>query len=412
MVYPIDLNTASPTEYLRYLQFVFSKQFATLGGWRSRETDAVLYNKPAVESRLQQDAKAMLESFGVVEEELEEVRRTISEIHQSIIDVEVPQGIVANPAFYVVIMDLVQDVERAIARLGYEVSEEVTFGPLPTGQVNGLACAVPAGGLIVALDDGVFTYLNLLAKAVATFYELERAPEGGLVRLVEGNIHRAVTLNREGNRRWLEATTATFVYGHPDLAPPWPAPYDKHVMVDSFLTSAEMFIVAHEYAHLILRHYDREGATYRHRMAGGAEVDNLEISRQEEFEADRLALEILREHHRQTGRKVENTRWSIRFLHGCLTTLEVLNGLGNELDQPSTHPTPGERTARLLQSLDEEEPVAEGKLDFTESVYMVMEQLFLHNLERYFEWRELAFCGAVPWSLTQRPDHLDSDNSE
>lgn len=303
-----------------------------------------------------------------------------------------------------VVTRLVRDVERAIDSLGYEIPEEVTVGALPTGQINGLACAVPAGGLIVALDDGVFSFFNLVAKAIATFYKVERTPDGGgAIALAEGDISRAVATNQEGNRRWLEALTATFVYDHPDLAPLWPSPYEKALIVNASLTPAEMFIVAHEFAHLILGHYDRRRPTYRRRMSGGVEFDNLQTLREDELEADRVALDILREHHRRIGAPVEHTRWAIHFLHGCLNTL-TLDRREGVPDQESTHPTAGERSERLLLRLAEEEGTAVETPTFSSSVYEVMRQLFLHNLDRYVEWQELANNGTEPWSVILRPN--------
>ena len=354
-------------------------------------------------TRLDRDAAAMIEASGLQGEEREKLLGIWAKRQEEILAVQIPTGVIGNPAFYLVVADLVRDVERAVARLGYEVPHEVTFGALPTGQINGLACAVPSGGLIVALDDGVFTFFNLVAKAVATFYEVEHLPDGGgAFRLVEGDIPRAVAMSQEGNRRWLEALTGTFVYGHPELAPPWPAPDNKSVIIDSFLTPAEMFIVAHEFAHLILGHYESDRPTSRRRMLGGEEVDSVETLRNDEFEADRIGLEILRDHYGNMGASVENTRWAVRFLHGCLNTL-ALNELQGAPADASTHPTPAERAERLVRQLGDEEGISADSADFTESVYEVMRQLFFHNLDRFIEWRELALIGTPPWDLTPRP---------
>ncbi len=267
---PVDPRTASPTQYLRYLQDLAVRQPFVRGGWRSIEIAEALSDRATLETRLDRDANAMIEASGLEGEERERLLAIFAERRQEILAVQIPTGVIGNPAFYAILSDLVKDVELAVARLGYEVPEEVTFGALPTGQINGLACAVPAGGLIVALDDGVFTFFNLVAKAVASFYEVEHLPDGGgAFRLVEGDIPRAVAMGHEGNRRWLEALTGTFVYGHPELAPPWPPSDNKTVIVDSFLTPAEMFIVAHEFAHLILGHYESDRPTSRRRMLGG-----------------------------------------------------------------------------------------------------------------------------------------------
>lgn len=406
---PIDPRTASPTEYLRYLQNLAARQSSARGSWRSIEISDALRDRTTLEDRLDRDVAEMIQASDLEGEERERLLKVFAERREEILAVQIPTGVIGNPAFYMVVTDLVRDVEHAVARLGYEVPEKVTFGALPTGQINGLACAVPSGGLIVALDDGVFTFFNLVAKAVATFYKVEHLPDGGgAFRLIEDDIPRAVAMSQEGNRRWLEVLTATFVYGHPELAPPWPASDNKAIVIDSFLTPSEMFIVAHEFAHLILGHYESDRPTSRHRMLSGEEVESVNTLRSDEFEADRIGLEILREHYSNIGVSVENTRWTVRFIHGCLNTL-ALNGIESAPVDTSTHPTPEERTGRLLQQLTEEESISADTVVFTDSVYEVMRCLFFHNLDRFIEWRELALNGTPPWSLTPRPS--DGTNS-
>lgn len=408
MLGPINPDTASPTEYLRYLQEWAARQSARPGGWRSAGTEEVLRERAELEAHLASSADALAESSGLDEEEAEELR-TVIRNNKRVLDSNMPEGVLGNPYFYAVLTDLVREVELTIARLGYKVPEEVTFGALPTGQINGLACAVPAGGLIVALDDGVFTFFNSLAKTVATFYQVERMPDGGgAFSMIDGDVARAVGTNREGNRRWLETVTATFVYGHPEQAPLWPSPVSRNVLVDSFLIPSEMFIVAHEFAHLILGHYGDGRDTSKRHMLGDVEIDDLDTSRRDELEADRLGLEIVREHYRRIGASADNTRWAIYFLFGSLNTLS-LDGTRGDSDQSSTHPTNFERLQELLRQLAKEDGTAVDATTFSTSVYDVMQQLFFHNFDRYFEWRELAINGIIPWSITPRPRPVQLD---
>lgn len=195
----------------------------------------------------------------VEESELNDWERTLLKRKQILLDTSVPTGI-GNVAYYSALSDLVQEIEQAAARLGYALPEEVTFGILPTGLTNGMACPVPAGGLIVAIDDGFFLYLYLLAKTVALFYEVSASPNGWQVSLAEEDIDKAVRTNEEASERWLEAFIATFVFRYPYMAPQRLLMDQRHLLATELATTVELFIVAHEYGHLILGHLERDRA--------------------------------------------------------------------------------------------------------------------------------------------------------
>lgn len=231
------------------------------------------------------------------------------------LNTSLPTGI-GNIAYYSALTDRVQEVEQAAARLGYEVPEEVTFGVLPTGLTNGIACSVPAGGLIVAIDDGFFLYLYLLAKTVALFYKVSVNPNGWQVSLAEEDIVEAVRTNEEASRRWLEALVATFVYRYPNLAPQRLLLDRRYLLAIELTTTVELFIVAHEYGHLILGHLARDRATSERKLSSGVEVEGFDIAREEELEADRIGLKLVREYHRNVGRTVEHTRAAVYFWAG------------------------------------------------------------------------------------------------
>jgi hypothetical protein len=163
---------------------------------------------------------------------------------------------------------------------------------------------------------------------------------------------------------------------------------------------SEMFIVAHEFAHLILRHYDSDRPTSTRRLAADAEVERIQTRKEDEYEADRLGLEILRDHHRQIGLSDKFTRVVVCFLFGCLTTFENTAVLEGMVVQAETHPTSSDRLNRLLQQLAEEEGIPPDAPTDPLSVYRVMEQLWVHNVNRYLEMRELAINGTVPWDGT------------
>ena len=387
----INRSTASPTEYLQWLQLRAAREPSAFGSWMSLSANEVVRDRSALEASLEKLSGHLLDN--VVNGEgsgLDDWERAILESRKALLDSHISTGS-ANVAYHSLLRDLVKDVERAAASLGYEVSEKVTFGILPTGSVNGLACQVPAGGLIVAIDDGLFNFLYSLAKAVAQFYTFTPAPNGPGFSLVETNIGRAVRTNEEANRRFLEILVATFVYGYPNRAPIRPLLDNRSVMLDALVTPVELFIVAHEYGHLISGHLARPRATLKRTLSGGVTVDGFDTAKQEELEADRIGLELLREHHRSMGISVDDTRLGIWFWAGCLNIIQEMLGEG------PTHPPAAIRSKQLLQLLAREEGIDEAASTPSEVVYQLMAALRFHNWNRYEEWKQRARNGELPW---------------
>jgi hypothetical protein len=390
----IDPNTTSPTEFLRWLQLSEANHPSAFGSWSSLSASESLRDRAALEEVVEETSDFLRNSLANVEEnERDDWERSLSEYKEDLLGSQFPAN-AGNLAYYSTLTGLIGDVEQAAARLGYEVPEAVTFGLLPTGRVNGLACAVPAGGLIVAIDDGLFNFLYSLAKAIATFCDVTVTDSSMDISWVDEDIARVVRMNEEANRRWLEALVATLVYGYPNVAPQRPLLDNRAYLVSMLVTSVEFFLVAHEFGHLILGHYERNDATSKWRLSSGAEVEEINPEMEEELDADRLGLELLRKHHRSLGLSVDNTRWAIWFWAGCLNIIEEMLGTA------PTHPPAGMRSERLLQQLAREDGTTITSPSLGLDIYRVMEAPWFQNEARFAEWENRALSGEVPWDYS------------
>jgi hypothetical protein len=390
----INPSTASPTEYLRWLQLREVQETATFGSWMSLSASESVRDPAALEASIERISSRLINSLGDIEgRELNDWERTILEGKEDLLGIQVSPTKIGNPAYHSILRSLAEHVEKAAAGLGHEVPEAVTFGILPTGRANGLACQVPAGGLIIAIDDGFFNLLYSLAKTIALFYEVTTS-NGWEASLAEKDIVHAVQTNEEANRRWLEVLVATFVYGYPNLAPPRPLVDGRAPFVELLTTSVELFIVAHEYGHLVLGHLARDRTTLERKLSGGVEVEGFDIAREEELEADRVGLELLREYHRSVGHPVENTRAAVWFWAGCLNIIKEMLG------EAPTHPSSTTRSKQLLRLLAHEDGIDEATLTPSQSIYHLMGVLRFHNWDRYEQWKQRALNGEMLWNYS------------
>jgi hypothetical protein len=395
----IDPYTASPPDFLSWLQQVAAEHPSAFGSWRSRVASESLRNPEAFEARLESWMDDMRNSFIDAEaKRREDTERSLSDYAKRLLNEQFPDN-VGNRAYHLTLVDLVADAKEAINRLGYEVPKDVAFGVLPTGQVNGRACAVPAGGLIVAIDDGLFNFAYSLAKAIATLCEVtvtENA-DGVLdvdVSWIDNDIARSLENNEDANRRWLEILFATFILAHPNQVPMRPLLGDRAYLSTVLTTAVEFFVVAHEFGHLILGHYERNHMTSKQMLPGGVEVDEFETARAEELEADRIGLELLRDYHKSLGLSLDNTRWAVWFWAGCLNVMELMYG------GPSrTHPSAGERGTRLLELLAREDGSTIDTPSLGLDIYNVMGGLWSHNQQRFVEWVRRAESDEMPYDI-------------
>lgn len=388
----IDPRTATPAEYLHWLQLEISKRLCNFGSQSSLSLNQSLYDGISRQAALERAAKLMNSSIAVTGQEAKNGQLYYDKMRQRLLDTQAPTA-AENPVGYSILRDIVEDVQQAMARLNLRMPEAVAFGTLPTGQINGIACAVPAGGLIVAIDDGLFTFVHSLAKAVAVFYKATMGPDGLEIKLTESNLAQAVETNEEGNLRWLETLIAAFVIKSPDHAPLRPITDDRIHLVHMLVNSVEVFVVAHEFGHLILGHYERNAFGSERHLITDTEVKQLNTLQKDELEADRLGLKLLREHHKKLGyHSIDHTLAAIWFFCGCLLILEEMYG------QDSKHPPALLRSRALLQQLVEEEGSGMKDPASSKVVFDVMHHLRFHNENRYRQWERQALSGRVPWT--------------
>ncbi len=122
--------------------------------------------------------------------------------------------------------------------------------------------------------------------------------------------------------------------------------------------SIRLFVVAHEVAHAELGHLD---SGIRQAVASPVgEIDILQKSRQQEFEADALAQEILTNIAEKTQQNSDGSGGSLLVVCGgvCFLSIEMIISkcreilFKQELPHPTTHPSSKDRINALYKGLE------------------------------------------------------------
>jgi hypothetical protein len=174
------------------------------------------------------------------------------------------------------ILLLSEDILRSHLQKKNIVLPQSTLGTLPIGVLNGYTIKANNNDYLIIFQDGLFHYLNLLTKVI--LQALPQSHEGvGMGIIYTGRILREFP---EVQFRFEDLFEGYLIYGNPRYA----LPYYKNIpdprYFQNLLTNAEVFLLAHEYSHVLLGHLD-------------APPDNREKFFDNEFDADKKGFELL-----------------------------------------------------------------------------------------------------------------------
>lgn len=232
------------------------------------------------------------------------------------------------------------------------------IGTVHSGRVNAMAVAIDNPTyFLVLIENGVFGFANLFAKAISRAFPLDFDADGRPAAH-SADSSRAVACimaqdasGEEVRRRFLDLLTAYAVHGDPHWSERYFNEPEREVLHAGLLDGMELFVLAHERGHAFMNHFDRAATRpLADGTEGGAEYLP---SWQQEFEADGFGLTIAAGTLARFGFDAPFAFGACcSFLAGMeilLRTVDVLNTGAIAVHETPTHPAPGMR-AQALQS--------------------------------------------------------------
>src|SRR6266581_1222682 len=187
---------------------------------------------------------------GLNEEDEAELRSSLREKHQN---AAIPQSRYEDPSFYSIVEHLTIDLNEGARMRGLVPARWPVIGTLDTGRVNAVTVRVPGTmECVIFLERQLLAFANLFSKAIARALPIKQVPEGiafgfGVSDVVAHVRSDWSTAARLGDLLIAYVATGLPMHAQQYFCEP------SHVKIASYFRhSMELFVLGHEYAHVML----------------------------------------------------------------------------------------------------------------------------------------------------------------
>jgi hypothetical protein len=257
---------------------------------------------------------------------------------------------------------LVRSLKRVCHKLGFANKlNGVCYGTLLGGGLDAYCFKAKAkSGYGIMIPEGLFFLTSLFCRVIILLQPIVITKDGPGYSPSAVEDQALLTTNPYIRFRVRDAIEALFLYGDPRAAIPYMHAVPFQDRFSYLLEGTELFVLAHEAAHILLGHLDR--------VAEGQDQIEMEI------EADALAVKIVAEHFSEYDTKFGNAEAALCANLFLLLTRLWERGLETITGEQSvqawhSHPAFQERLGRFLTELSVDGSLLRFSEVFYASVY-------------------------------------------
>ncbi|MBW8331134.1 MAG: hypothetical protein K0M40_03860 [Prolixibacteraceae bacterium] len=354
-----------------------------------------------------------------------------------------------NPVYYFKLYLAARQLDKLLEKFSSELSsvlcvpqfrKDIVIGTIPLRSVNAMVCQFDTTGeVLICFRTGLFEFLNELTNLVFAMMK-ELGPAVGTIP-AETQRWTALSFDQDSLVRYLDShpkVRAAFIqimiqFGtgvvskeHSQI---WRTAFPetgRDTELDWFQHYMHMFVLGHEYGHLLAGHLSEKKAELC--MVGGVQVENQRHSYQEELEADLIGIAFVGSFLRSIGmQNQEELIVSSFFLSAADLLQRVISVIytGFDMNRPvSSHPPPFGRRWKLQTSLvellvDDQRAAVAVTFRSAKMLEFVLETLWMHSMDEIYrelarfpaspDWAEIdCYPGGVesiPYTMSTRDEH-------
>lgn len=294
---------------------------------------------------------------------------------------------------HVIMKHLAGQLAKATRQQNLNLPQMPVYGSLPVGQLNAMAIGVPGSGEhLIAFQDGVFSFVNLLTKAVATSFRLKRILADGEQAEFSWKLRdfkRSWANDDEPLRRLGEFLHAYLVFGDAHQADQYFVRHPFHLPAFILREGFELFLFGHELGHIVAGHLG--SAPKALHMIGAMEVEAASTSNWDmEFEADRIGMDLAIQAMLNNGCDFVNSYYAMDMAFSAMEILDLakstlVHGEPRPAPASETHPRHTARRMFLRELLRRRlgKKAAKQPIKFGETLEEVLHQMWRHIEPRF-----------------------------
>ncbi|SHH88753.1 Peptidase U49 [Caloranaerobacter azorensis DSM 13643] len=228
------------------------------------------------------------------------------------------------------------------------IPNDIVLGTLPLNYLDAFTCVFPQGQRLIALSEGLLLFLYSMGRVVSSFFskindDINRYKSYVTFDFNSDSINKNLKMNKKGHEHFLETLIVYFAYENLSFSKIY-YKEDANINLSAVLwDTAELFIVAHEYSHIILGHLPEEKDFIRRFLDDDSMLYQIVRNWSEEFSADSLAFQLTMANNQNTGYGLFGCYLGIEFLFACLDIIEKVYNI----EFTETHPSAQMRIENL-----------------------------------------------------------------
>jgi len=240
-----------------------------------------------------------------------------------------------NPGFYIVMKDLVRDLEKGMKSIRFSKGEtelklneifpnvsKPLFGTMPTGNVNALSRYFDQSDeYLVIFDDELFMYCNLISKVIARAMPVTNKEKKAISFSNQPeDIKKTIEQNKIILERFKDLVVSYLMKGRPSRAKQYHLENPYGYLSDNLRDGMETFVLAHEYGHIFLGHLNNTETTATALAEENAK--KIIFSWNQELEADTFAITMTLAAMQNKGWDIPLSYWGGELLFSSFEIIE------------------------------------------------------------------------------------------
>lgn len=271
-------------------------------------------------------------------------------------------------------------------------NQNIILGTLPINDLNALTCDFSENERLVALNQGLFQFVYLMGRMISSlFLEIDSNKTNNTLNfnLKIKTIDGKIKFDKGDNEKFLEVLVLYFIYENLFKSKIY-FQKDRNMILSACLwDNAELFVVAHEYAHIISDELSNK-KNIKRRFLDDSKLYEVIRDWNEEFKADQTALQIILTRSDDFDSGLVGNYLGVEFLFACLDIIERINLKINGDKLSETHPSARTRIENLRNFLKIILPEnANNLINGSKIISDILTELWEQNEESFYKLYKL-----------------------